>query len=227
MSFKKYYSYYLFIKRNWNFRLAAFTIFHEIRGEKKYKIQSTGFNTLEKLEVISNNKEAAYIYQPVNYYMLEKAFDYLMRQQPNGGVVDFGSGQGRILSVAAAYGFTQISGVEFSPDLCEVSNENMERVKNSYPEINVEIFCGDATIYPVKKNDNHFIFFNPFDERVMLPVIKNILRSIKENPRDIFILYFNPTEKEIFLSAGFEELWYYEKMKYLDFSILYKPSDLF
>lgn len=226
MSFKKYYTYFSFIKRNWNFRLALFTVIHEIRGEKKYRIQSTGYNNLEKLQVISNNKEAAYIYQPVNYYMLEKAFNYLMKQDPQGSLVDFGSGQGRILSVAASYGFTDLTGVEFAPDLCEISDQNMESVKQFYPEINVEIFCGDATIYPIKKDDNIFTFFNPFDEKVMLPVVKNILKSIKENPREIFILYFNPTEKEIFLSAGFEELWHYEKMEYLDFSILYKSSDI-
>jgi len=68
-------------------------------------------------------------------------------------------------------------------------------------------------------------FFNPFDEVVMIKVVRNILASLKEKPRQVHIMYANPVHKEIFLSAGFEEEYYLKKLYYLEVSILCNKSD--
>ena len=49
---------------------------------------------------------------------------------------------------------------------------------------------------------------------------KNILASLKENHRQIYIVYVNPLHKEIFQSAGFNEEYYLKKMTYIELSIL-------
>ena len=54
----------------------------------------------------------------------------------------------------------------------------------------------------------------------MLKVVKNILTSLKENSRKIYIMYVNPLHKEIFLSAGFEQIYHLQKLKYVEASIL-------
>ncbi len=220
MKMKKYIDYFQFIRKNWNLGLAIFTCYHEICGEKKYHLNTTYTNDLRQLEITSGNKKNAYIYQPVNYYMLETALQFLKEQNINGGLVDFGCGMGRILVVASHYGFKDITGVEFSPELCNDARNNLKETIQSFPDNQINIICENAGVYCIKKQEAIFIFFNPFDEVVMLPVVKNILKSFKENPREITVVYFNPTEKEIFLSAGFREVWYYQKMEYLDFSIL-------
>lgn len=225
MQTKPYRRYFNFILKHWNLQLALFTIVHEIRGEKKYGIDTTGYDNLATLEVTSGNKHAAYIYQPVNFFMAEKAFNYLSQLQPTGSLVDFGCGRGRILAVAAHYGFKHVTGVEFAPELCEAAAKTVDKMTQKFPDFHGEIFCEDAIDYKLKDADTVFTFFNPFDDRVMLPVVKNIMRSYRKNPRDLIVIYFNPTEKEMFLSAGFTELWYYSKMKYLDLSILHLPQD--
>jgi hypothetical protein len=53
----------------------------------------------------------------------------------------------------------------------------------------------------------------------MLAVAKNILASLKLNPREIYAVYLNPVHKEIFLSAGFEQIFHYEKLKYIQATI--------
>lgn len=224
MKFKKYLDYFFFIGRNWNYALASFTVFHEIRGEQKYNLDTAYTNDLKEEEIVGSNKKSAFIYQPVNYYILEKAMKFLIEEKVEGGFVDFGCGYGRILVVATRNGFNPVKGVEFVPVFCNEARKNMQLIKSSLPQLSFEIFCGDATTYSVKSNENVFCFFNPFDERVMLPVVKNILRSLKEVPRKIYILYFNPTEIEIFLSAGFKEIFYHQKLKYLDVSILVHPG---
>lgn len=224
MACKNYFNYFNFVRRNWSLRLALFTIYHEIRGEMKYHINTTGYDNLQGLNVLSDNKKSAYIYQPVNYYVAEKAFFYVAGQIENPVLVDFGCGRGRILAIAAYLGFKQITGVEFAPKLCNEAAENLKKISSELQDLRSEVFCKDAVRYEIQKNENVFSFFNPFNEKVMLPVVKNILKSLKENPRDVFVIYFNPTEKEIFLSAGFTELWYYCKMEYVDFSVLFKEK---
>jgi hypothetical protein len=59
----------------------------------------------------------------------------------------------------------------------------------------------------------------------MLRVVKNILMSIKAFPREAYIVYINPVHKEIFMSAGFEQILYLKKLKYIEASILMKEYE--
>lgn len=215
-----YLKYFWFITRHWNPRLALFTIFQEIRGEKKYGIKTMTIDDLQLLDVKGSNKKHASIYQGANYFLLEEAFDFLKKSGVTGDLVDFGCGKGRIMAVAAYYGFQQITGIDFAPALCNVAKQNIENIKKNYPSVEFDILCEDAVNYTVENNDNIFFFFNPFDEIVMLQVVKNILQSVRQNPREIYVVYINPVEKEIFLSAGFEEEFYIQKLTYLELSIL-------
>lgn len=219
-----YFKYFYFIARNWNIKLAAFTVYHEIKGEKKYQINTIRVDNLQHQKIKSENLKHASIYQGTNYFLIERAFDFLKNEKANFHLVDFGSGKGRIMVVAAYYGFKKITGVDFSQSLCNEAEENIERIKPNFPSVNFKIFCSDAVSLEIENDVNVFFFFNPFDEVVMLQVVKNILSSLKKNIRKIYIVYINPLHKEIFLSAGFEEEYYFKKMNYLEFVILSKED---
>lgn len=210
----------MFIGKNWNFRLAFFTILQEIRGEKKYNVDTMDVDLLKNLSVKGSHKKNASIYQGANYFLLEKAFTYLQNEVIEAGFVDYGCGKGRALAVAAYYGFRSIKGIEFAPALCLKANENIKRIQPSYPEVNFSIFCDDALQYEVAKDDKVFYFFNPFDEIIMLSVVKDITRSLRLFPREVFVIYINPLHKEIFLSAGFQDEYHLQKLEYLELSIL-------
>lgn len=222
----QYLTYFYFIWRNWNIRLAAFTVYHEIKGEKKYGLDTIKIDRLGTAGVESSNLVHASIYQASNYYLLEKAFGYLRGEQANDNLVDFGAGKGRVMIVAAHFGFKRITGVEFSHILCAEAEQNIEIIKPQFPATDFRNYCEDAINYPVQDDDNVFFFFNPFDEIVLLQVVKNILASLKRNQRKIFVVYINPVHKEIFLSAGFEEEYLLKKMEYLEFVILSKTGEV-
>ncbi len=224
MKFLYYFKYFYFISKNWNAKLAAFTVYHEIKGEKKYKIDTVKINRLQDEIIDSENLSHASIYQGTNYYLIEKAFEYLKDEKVNTGLVDFGCGKGRILVVAAYYGFKSITGIDFSRSLCVEAESNIEKISSFFPGTDFNIMCDDVSHYKIENNKNCFFFFNPFDEVIMLKVVKKLLLSLKENSRKIYIIYVNPLHKEIFQSAGFEEEYYFIKMEYLEFSILSKEG---
>lgn len=225
MKFLNYLKYFYFIGRNWNVKLAAFTIYHEIKGEKKYKINTIKIDNLQHQRIKSDNLKHASIYQGTNYYLIEKAFQFLKDENVNNNIIDFGSGKGRVMVVAAFYGFKKIIGIDFADPLCREAEINIEKIKSLYAGTTFEVICDDALNFKINNETNVFFFFNPFDEVVMLQIVKNILFSVRQNQRKIFVVYINPLHKEIFLSAGFEEEYYFKKMHYLEFIILSKESE--
>jgi 16S rRNA G966 N2-methylase RsmD len=225
MNLLYYLKYFYFIGSNWNIRLAAFTLYHEIKGEKKYQLDTIRVDNLQHQKIKSENVKHASIYQGTNYFLIEKAFSFLKKENANFHLVDFGSGKGRIMVVAAYYGFKKITGVDFSQSLCNEAEINIEKIKPLFPSVDFKIICDDAVNYSIKNEDTVFFFFNPFDEVVMLQVVKNILASLKRKSGKIYIVYVNPLHKEIFLSAGFEEEYYFKKMEYLEFVILSKEAE--
>jgi len=220
MKFINYLKYFYFIGTNWNFKLAFFTLYYEIKGEKKYHINTIKIDRLHHVQIKSHNLSHSSIYQATNYYLIEKAFEYLKSEKANNNLIDFGSGKGRVMAVAAGYGFKNVTGIDFAQELCDEAEKNIEKIKSFFPESNFNIICDDAVSYKIENNTNVFFFFNPFDEVIMLKVAKNILLSLKEKDRKIYIVYANPLHKGIFQSAGFEEEYYLMKMPYLELSIL-------
>jgi hypothetical protein len=220
-----YFRYWFFITRKWDIFLAFFTIYYEIKGERKYRLNSVELDMLKTITIDSNNLVHASIYQGCNYYILEKGFNYLKSINENNNLVDFGCGKGRAMVVAAYFGFKKITGIDFARPLCLLAEQNIKRTSPIFPETDFKIICDDVVNYSIDKDHNVFFFFNPFDEVVMLTVVKNILFSLKKNPRKVYIMYSNPVHKEIFLSAGFGEIYYLKKLEYLELSILISPTE--
>lgn len=213
-------NYWVFIGTNWNFGLATFTIYHEIIGERKYQLDTLEIDRLRSISVKGDNLKHGSIYQACNYFILEKGFDFLQKHAPHHHLVDFGSGKGRVLAVAAHYGFEQITGVDFAPALCRQAEQNLCEIRPNFPKAVFTVANEDAALYQIKPDQDVFFFFNPFDEVVMLQVVKNLLSSLRIHPRKLYVLYANPVHKEIFLSAGFVEEYYVKKLQYLELSIL-------
>ena len=207
---------------NWNFPLAFFSIYYEVKGERKYNLDTIELDRLKTITVTGNNLEHASIYQACNYFILEKGLNYLRSINENKNITDFGCGKGRALVVAAHYGFANITGIDFAKALCLSAEKNIQETQRLYSSAKFNIICADVVNYEIEKEQTIFFFFNPFDEIIMLKVVKNILSSFKEKERKIYIMYANPVHKEIFLSAGFEEEYYLKKLQYLELSILSK-----
>jgi SAM-dependent methyltransferase len=106
-------SYFLYIAWHWNLPLAFFMIRHEIKGEKKYALRTSGIRKLpKKMDGEPQMLGHASINQPANYYILEKLFDSLSAEVKQTRFVDIGCGMGRVLAVAACKGFIKLSGID-------------------------------------------------------------------------------------------------------------------
>ena len=219
MKFFTYIKYFFFLLYNWNFKVAWYMMRQEIKGEKKYKINTTGADELLKLEDKGIDITHATIYMPVSYYLLEEIFQQLPATCRNH-FLDIGCGKGRALCMAAHLGFRKVTGLDFSKDLCEIATVNLTTTKQNIPRFEYHVINNDAFYYAIPDDVDCIFFFNPFDEIIMSGVVNNIFESLQNKPRKLNIIYVNPLHKELFLKAGYTETWYSKKMKYIEAVIL-------
>lgn len=219
MKLLTYINYFYFLLDNWDFKIAWYMIRQELRGERKYGINTTGVDELLKLEKLGIDISHATIYMPVNYALLEEIFRHL-DPVPKKHFLDMGSGKGRALCMAAHYGFSKLTGVDISKELCETAKENLALTKQKIISIEYEIINNDAFYFEIPEDADCIFLFNPFDEIIMSGVVQNILTGFQVHPRKIIVIYVNPLHKVLFLNAGFRQTRHFKKMKYIEAVIL-------
>jgi hypothetical protein len=218
----QYIKYFFYIAFNWSFRLAWFTTKNEIRGERYYEINTTGVDNLKRYMVEPAEREHAENYQGTGYFQLEKVLDFLAQCQldKSSPMIDFGSGKGRVLCVAAHYGFRNIRGIEMVKELCKIAEDNLENVRKKYPNTDFQVINKNASDYIIPADAAIFFFFNPFDRVMMHKVVRNIKHSLADHPRKVYVAYVNPMHKDLFIKAGFKQVFYLRKMEFVEASIL-------
>jgi SAM-dependent methyltransferase len=198
----------------------AFTIIRqEVKGEKKYGIQTTGADELKKLERTGIDISHATIYMPVSYTLLESVLE---QTAPSGNkhFVDIGCGKGRALCVAAHYGFNTLTGVDLSPDFCRDATANLLLTQQKFPSIHFTIAAQDAAAWPIPKDADCIFLFNPFDEKLMEKVVRNIDLSLTAYPRNLQVIYANPLYKKLFTDKQFAEVYHSKTGRLFEVSVL-------
>jgi 16S rRNA G966 N2-methylase RsmD len=217
----KYIKYFFYLATNWNISIAWHIIRNEIRGEKKYGINTTGADNLKSLEKKGIDISHATIYMPVSYDVLEQFFEEIKLKTFNH-FLDIGCGKARAMCVAASLGVKKISGIELSKDLFISAKENIALTKEKYPSVGFQIYNNDAFYFDIDDDVDCIFMFNPFDDTIMSGVMENIETSIENNPRVITIIYINPLEKHVLQEWGYEEIFHSKKMHYLEGSVFVK-----
>jgi SAM-dependent methyltransferase len=219
MHFFTYIKYFFYLARKWDIKIAKHILLHEIKGEKKYRITTTGADELQSLEKKGIEIDHATIYMPASYDLLEEVFEQI-KKTGHQHFLDIGCGKGRILSVAAHHGFNKVTGIDFSKAFCNAAEKNLAVTKKTFPYLQYKIINNDAFYFEIPNDVDCIFMFNPFDEVIMDAVAENILESFEINPRTITLIYANPMYKEELLEVGFTEIYHTQKLIYLEAIIL-------
>lgn len=211
--------YFFYLASNWNLNIAGHILFAEIKGEKKYDIDTTGADELQSLDEKGIDISHATIYMPASYDLLELVFEQL-KYAPPLHLIDMGCGKGRVLCVAAYNNVAKLTGLDISKEFCEDARKNLSHVTRNKPTTSFIIINNDAFYFDIPDDADCIFFFNPFDEVLMSGVVENILSSLLALPREMRIIYFNPLHKKLFTERGFVEIFQVKKLKYLEACIL-------
>lgn len=209
---------------NWNFRLAWFMIRHEVRGEKKYQINTTAPAELPDLTIQQGDISKSSRYEAVNFFILESLLQKMRSLDNVSSFSDLGCGKGRAMVVAAHFGFTRLKGVDFAKEVCEEAESNLQKTKQIFPGISYGIICGNVTEYVVEPWESVFFMFNPFDNETIGIFLEKIEVSLRSSPRTVYFLYASPKHIDTFFEFEYEPVYRKRKLKWLDGVILKKDG---
>lgn len=163
----------------------------EWRFDHRWGVETRGmvFHSPDSDDPLHRSAERYEATLPRHFNRIMRSISHLPMPQT---FYDIGCGKGRILLMAAQYGFRRVVGIEFDPSLSEMAKDNVSRfrARQSRPT-EFEVVCHDAGTFTFPDENALFYFFNPFKEDVMANTLENIRRSAGQN-RERYIVYLVP-----------------------------------
>lgn len=161
---------------------------------------NTGGNEWDYLnDMQSPSLKDAEFYEPIKHSHFRSMLGELDLDLADYTFIDLGAGKGRALMFAADYPFKQIIGVEFSAILFQMMEKNIQQfVRKTGKSDNFQVYCADAAEFELPQSPIVLYLFNPFRGQVMQSVIDRIEDMVKNTPFPIYILYRNPSCREMF-----------------------------
>ena len=145
------------------------------------------------LHINSPNWIGAVPYIPTPSALLSELLPELHIRFEDFTFVDFGSGKGRVLLMASDFPFRKIVGVEFAPELHLIAQRNMESFKSVTQKCwDIASVCMDFTEFNLPPGPILAFLYNPASKAVTSVLAGNIMRSLREQPRELWIIYVTP-----------------------------------
>ncbi len=159
-------------------------------------------------------------YQPSPDSLVTEIIQSLSIDYSEFTFIDFGAGKGRFLLLAGQLPFAAVIGIEFSSELCKVASENIGKIppeKKTAPEI--ACIYSDVADYPLPDTPLVCYFYNPFAQPAMQMVLDKLTASLKNNQREIYVIYIDPKYRSLFDTAG-----YWDVINESQFYIIYRAN---
>lgn len=145
-------------------------------------------------------------YEPTPYCVLERlASSGFFGSQDT--VLDYGCGKGRVGFFLSHETKAKTIGIEYDRRIYGSALENQKTAR-----VNADFVCARAEEYPVPPEVNRCYFFNPFSSQILQKVMARILDSYYENPREIFLFFYYPSDAYIAYLMRVEELDFYDEI---------------
>lgn len=176
----------------------------DVAFDSEWNVDTGGIYRPKEEDVCSENWAHGVRYQAVDPAALTQTLKGLNIAPEQFTFVDFGSGKGRAVMIAAGFGFGKVIGIEYCADLNRIAAENLKQ----HPQIarrvqDIELVTADATQVALPGGPLVLYLFNPFSRAVMSQVVANVTASFREKPRRMVVIYFTPYDADLWAAAGF------------------------
>ena len=153
-----------------------------------------------------------YPYEPTPYSVLARLAESGLVGKGNT-LIDYGCGKGRVGCFLAYQTGCHVIGIDHDERLIEKALANKEStVKGN----RLEFVLTSAEKYEVPASADMFYFFNPFSVELLQSVRKRIVDSYYENPREMILFFYYPSEEYIAWLMTVPELEFYDEISCAD-----------
>jgi SAM-dependent methyltransferase len=208
----QYIHFFFYTALNWNPWLAFFKLYHDIRGGRKYGIKTFVPAKLTNLTITNADITKSSPYEAVNYFMLEKLLTEFRKSSSATSIVDLGCGKGRAMVVAAYFGFTHITGVDFAKELCGEASANMKITEGKITDIKWKVIHANVLDYSISPDNSVFFMFNPFVEETLVSFLDKLEESCRQFPRKTYFIYASPLYTAALQERGYKIIFRHSMM---------------
>ena len=156
----------------------------------------------------SNADQYRYPYEPTPYAVLERLANSGWIRKGDV-LLDYGCGKGRVDCYLSYQTRCHSIGVEYDPRIYEAVAANQ---KTAVSGSRTEFVLADAGAYEVPEMVNRAYFFNPFSVELLQKVIRRILDSWYENPREIRLFFYYPSDEYMAYLMTVDELMFADEI---------------
>ena len=148
-------------------------------------------------------------YEPTPYSVLERlAGSGLIGE--DDVVLDYGCGKGRVGFFLSHQTKAKTIGIEYDDRIYRSALENQKSVVSGAKS---EFVMARAEAYEVLPDVNRCYFFNPFSVEVLHKVMARIIESYYENPRELFLFFYYPSDEYVSYLMTIDELEFYDEIE--------------
>lgn len=166
-----------------------------------YRVDTTSANVSRRTDLLGTL--AGRPYQPADPSLFHESIRALALDYTEFDFIDLGSGKGRTLLMASDYPFRRIVGVEIVPELHRVAMDNIRRYRSDSQKcFAVQSVCGDARDFQFPPAPTVLFLFNPLPEAGLRTVVAALEKSLREQPRQVFVVYHNPVLEDVLSEGG-------------------------
>jgi len=176
---------------------------------------ATNENTCDKLLHIkttgrddSGADQYRYPYEPTPYSVLERLANSGFINKKDV-VLDYGCGKGRVDFYLAYQTKAKTIGVEYDERIYQGAVANQ---KTAVSRTKTEFVPVRAEEYQVPTDVNRCYFFNPFSVELLHKVMARITESYYENPREVMLFFYYPSEEYISYLMTVDELEFHDEI---------------
>lgn len=173
----------------------------ESRWDKLLKIKTSGRDD-------SRADQYRYPYEPTPYCVLESLANagYIGKKNT---LIDYGCGKGRVDFFLSYQTRCRSIGIEYDDRIYQTAVDNKETAVSSG---RVEIVMANAETYCVPAAADRFYFFNPFSVEILRSVMGRIMESYYEEPREMLLFFYYPSDEYISYLMTVDELSLYDEI---------------
>ena len=153
-------------------------------------------------------------YVPTDYRSFQRILNALRVRPGKDVFLDFGSGMGRAVIMAARHPFRKIYAVEIAPQLNEIARRN---VRSTLPRLkcrDIELVTANAVEFVIPDDVTVIYFFNPFGGEVLVEVLNNIRTSLRRRPRALRVICKIP-ERSAFEEEIVKHTWLVKEREFI------------
>ena len=174
---------------------------NENTWDKLLQIKTTGRDD-------TNSDQYRYPYEPTPYGVLERLANsgFIGKRDV---VLDYGCGKGRVDFFLSYQTKAKTIGIEYDERIYMGAMENQ---KSAVSRARTEFVLVRAEEYEVPAEVNRFYFFNPFSVELLRKVMARMMESYYENPREVFLFFYYPSEEYISYLMTVDELEFYDEI---------------